>query len=202
MGIAVKQMQSSFVLWLSTCYTARPSLHLDLSGSSRRSCLPCKASTHCNYLCYVYPAYKTYHLHHVHALSFLLRPQVEVAGRGDLQMLDCSITVTVPTPEGALYPQPSKNCGALLVEEGARATVDRTEFSSSPLGYGVVARDPGTRVRQLYLHMPQSTFVRLHTQTQSFRAQNQVLENGSAVDCQNTQTQVQAHVLTLGYIFP
>lgn len=81
-------------------------------------------------------------------LSFLLRPQVEVAGRGDLQMLDCSITVTVPTPEGALYPQPSKNCGALLVEEGARATVDRTEFSSSPLGYGVVARDPGTRVSQ------------------------------------------------------
>lgn len=107
-------------------------------------------------------------------LFFLLRTQVEVAGRGDLQMLDCSITVTVPRPTGALYPQPSKNCGALLVEGGARATVDRTEFSSSPVGYGVVARDPGTRVRQLYLRMPQTTFVGLHTQTQHLRAHNQV----------------------------
>ena len=47
-------------------------------------------------------------------------------------------------PEPA--PAPPRDCSVALVHDGGRATFDDCSFRGSPLSYGVVARDSGTRV--------------------------------------------------------
>ena len=98
----------------------------------------------------------------------LYRIQIEVEDGGDLAMKSCNLSLRLPAASHtrslplepsadtdmdsgggsrpAPAPAPPRDCSVALVHDGGRATFDDCSFRGSPLSYGVVARDSGTRV--------------------------------------------------------
>ena len=100
----------------------------------------------------------------------LYRIQIEVEDGGDLAMKSCNLSLRPPAASHtrslplepsadtdmdsgggsrpAPAPAPPRDCSVALVHDGGRATFDDCSFRGSPLSYGVVARDSGTRVSE------------------------------------------------------